>query len=284
MNQRIFDTHIHIWDQTKSAYDWLKNADPLLQKKYTLAELEPLRTEAGITDGIMVQADNSLADTQLMLDTASTNSWMKGVVGWLPLMDTDWTKKLIEEKYLKEPLLVGVRHLIHDEVDARWLLQPNVVKSLELLAQYQIPFDVVGVLPEHIKTVLEIHQKVPQLKMVFDHLNQPPIKEGITFGEWGELMEQAAEKQNFYVKLSGLGVTAGREKFTVENIMPYVQFILTHFGTERVFCGGDWPVSLLGKDYVTTWGIYQTVLKELLSAKELEAVLYSNAATFYNIN
>lgn len=284
LKTRIFDTHVHIWDRSRTSYTWLQHADPNLQRNFDLAELEPSRTSAGVTDGILVQAENSLADTKLMLEAARNFKWIKGVVGWLPLMNTVQTSSLIDDEWQKQPLLVGVRHLIHDEPDDRWLLQTDVVNSLELLAINKIPFDVVGINAQHIKTVLELANKIPSLKMVFDHMNQPPIQTGQLFGEWGEWMKAVAKNQNLYVKLSGLGTTAGKHNFTSETIKPYVQFVIEHFGTGRIFCGGDWPVSLLGKDYINTWNIYKQVLRELLSEPEIDDVLYNNASKFYNID
>lgn len=281
----IVDTHIHIWDLQHSTYNWLKGAPALLNRTYALPELEESRKAVGITGGILVQADNTLGDTQLMLEAASKNDWIKGVVGWLPLVDTATTKKMIDENWLNEKYLVGVRHLIHDEQDPRWLLQQNVINSLEVLAGYDIPFDVVGVLPEHIKTVLEVSRKVPGLRMVLDHMNQPPIKEEERFGAWGEWMQQASENKNFFVKISGLGGTAGADLFTADNIKPYVKFILEQFGTDRCFCGGDWPVSLLGKDYITTWNIYKNVIEELIiDETERQSVFWKNANNFYKLN
>ena len=110
-------------------------------------------------------------------------------------------------------MLKGVRHLIHNEADVRWLLREPVLESLGLLASRDIPYDVVGILPEHIGTVLEVAERWPGLRMVFDHLNQP---QG---GAWQELMREAAKHKNFYVKISGLGGKAdieGAIRFALE--------------------------------------------------------------------
>lgn len=277
------DTHIHIWDLQKSAYGWLKAAPALLNRSYGIDELEASRQEAGITAGILVQADNTIEDTDLMLETAASKDWIKGVVGWLPLMKPNETQRLLEERFLKEKYFVGVRHLIHDEPDAQWLLQPQVIESLKILAAHNIPYDVVGVLPQHIQTVMDVAALVPDLKMVFDHINQPPIKTGERFGEWGELMKQAATQDNIFVKISGLGLTAGDENFDVENIKPYINFVLNYFGAQRCFCGSDWPLALLAGGYVRTWQLYNTVLSGLLNTQQLQDVFYHNGIRFYNL-
>ena len=101
--------------------------------------------------------------------------------------------------------------MIHDEKDPRWLLQDEVVESLQLLSNNNIPYDIVGVLPAHIETALKLAEKIPSLKMVFDHLNQPPIAEQSRYGKWCDLMKAAATHPNFYAKISGLGTTAKKQ-------------------------------------------------------------------------
>lgn len=283
MIKEVFDTHVHIWNLQKSPYSWLQDAPLLLQKSYSLEELDVPRLAANVTAGILVQADNTYADTRLMLEASKEYSWIKGVVGWLPLMDPELTETLIEKEWSMERRLVGVRHLIHNESSTKWLLQTPVLESLAILAKHAIPFEAVAVLPEHLETAIEVSGRIPSLKIVLDHLSQPPIRRGEKFGEWGKLMKVASAKNVFHAKLSGLGTTAGTEMFTEKNIEPYIQFIVEHFGVDRIFCGGDWPVSLLGKDYVTTWNIYKNVLRDFLTDSDCNNVLYKNAVKFYNI-
>jgi len=282
--KKIIDTHIHVWNFDKAAYAWLEGNTTILNRTYDIAELETERIAAGITEGILVQAANNTSDTTWMLQVAANTEWIKGVVGWLPLQDPAATARLIEEKYATEKYFKGVRHLIHDEPDPKWLLQPEVIESLKMLAEKSIPYDVVGILPQHIETVLEVAQQIPGLKIVFDHLNQPPIQSKAQFGAWGELMENAAGHKNFYAKISGLGTASGNfDNWSGEDIKPYLSFVLEHFGSERCFCGGDWPVSLLAGSYTKAWMIYRSVINELVSEADSEKIFYNNAEQFYNL-
>lgn len=282
--QRIIDTHIHVWNFDKASYSWLDGNDTILNRTYHIAEIERERNAIGVTEGVLVQASNNLEDTNWMLEVAANTDWIKGVVGWLPLMDTNATEILLDEKYSRNNYFKGVRHLIHDEADPKWLLQPAVIESLKVLAEKNITYDVVGVLPQHIETVLKVADKIPNLKMVFDHLNQPPIKSSEKFGEWGELMKVAARHKNFHAKISGLGTaTADTANWGVEDIKPYVSFVLEQFGTDRCFCGGDWPVSLLAGSYTKTWATYLSVINELLNEQVSEKIFYNNAQQFYNL-
>src|SRR5678815_89064 len=206
------DTHVHIWDLEKAEYPWLQGDTSILNRTWRIEEIEKDRKEAGITAGVVVQASGNLEDSELMLETAYKTDWIRGIVGWLPLMDTKATQQLLEEIFLKEKYFKGVRHQIHDEKDPRWLLQPSVIESLKLLASFDIPYDVVGILPSHIETVIEVAGKIPGLRMVFDHLNWPPIPTKEKFGKWGELMKIAAQHTNLYAKISGLGTASGNFK------------------------------------------------------------------------
>jgi L-fuconolactonase len=282
---RIIDTHIHIWNFDRADYPWLKGDTSILNRTYAIDEIETERKAAGITDGIMVQASCNLDDTNLMLEVAIENDWVQGVVCWLPLMDTEQTARILEDDFLPNRYFVGVRHLIHDEPDANWLLQPAVIESLQLLAKHNKPYDVVGVKPEHIETVLKVSELVPELKMVFDHLNAPPISSGEKYGRWGELMKEAAQNKNLYAKISGLGTAGGNfEGRTAADIKPYVAFALEHFGTNQCFCGGDWPVSALANTYSKTWHITKEIIEELLDNEEQERVCFGNANSFYKLN
>lgn len=281
---KIIDTHVHVWDLEKASYPWLDGDQSILNRTWRIEEIESDRKEAGIVAGVLVQASGNLEDTELMLETARKTDWIKGVVAWLPLMDSNETERLLGEKFLKEKYFKGIRHQVHDEKDLNWLLQPIVTESLKILASYKISYDSVGILPAHITTVLKVAEKIPGLKIVFDHLNWPPIPTKEKFGRWGELMKTAAQHENLYAKISGLGTASGNfQNRTMEDIKPYVEFVLEHFGTDRCFCGGDWPVSMLANNYIQTWQITKDILSSLLNEEEKSKVLFSNANKFYNL-
>ena len=281
----IVDTHIHVWDFEKADYPWLAGNTSILNRTWKIEELEIERKKTAVTTGVLVQASVNFEDSDWMMEVAKQTDWIAGVVAWLPLIDPVATQKALEEKYLKQKYFKGVRHLIHDEPNSDWLLQDEVIESLKVLARHDIPYDVVGVLTDHIEAVLKVSEKVPGLRMVFDHLNQPPIATKERFGRWGELMKEAAGNKNFYAKISGLGTTIGKGKdWRADDIKPYVDFALQHFGTDRCFCGGDWPVSELAGPYSKTWSIYKEVINDLLKEEDKrEKVFYKNAQIFYDL-
>jgi len=164
MPLEIIDTHIHIWDLKRAAYPWLDNDQSILNRSYDLGILEPQLADAGVRHGVLVQASGNAEDTALMLEAAAAKNWIRGVVGWLPLLDPAKTMQVWNEQYASNDLFKGVRHQIHDEPDHQWLLQPQVLESLNFLASKNIPYDLVGILPQHIDTALKVAEKIHPCK------------------------------------------------------------------------------------------------------------------------
>jgi L-fuconolactonase len=283
MMAKVIDTHLHSWDLQKVRYSWLDGDTSILAQNYYPSGIEDQLRAANVSAAVMVQAANNIEDTEFMFECAAQHPWIIGVVGWVDLLNPETAKKQLEA-HLKNKYFKGIRHLIHDEPDHNWLLQPAVIKSLGILADYGVPFDVVGVKIEHIKAAIQVAKQIPHLKMVFDHLNHPPIATSEQFGAWGEAIAEAAALPNFYAKISGLGTCcADFNDWSASTIEPYVAYVLAHFGVHKLMIGGDWPVSLLAGDYVGTHIKYQTVIEKLVAPEHQEKIYSTNATSFYKL-
>lgn len=281
---KVIDSHMHIWDLQKVRYSWLDGDTSILAQNYYPSNIEAQLSAANVSAAILVQAANSIEDTAFMLDCAEQYPWIIGVVGWVDLLNPKIVKRQLEI-YLQNKYFKGVRHLINDEHDHNWLLQPAVIESLEILSNNFLSFDLVGVKIEHIKAAIEVAKKIPHLKMVFDHLNHPPIGTHEHFGAWGGAIAEAAAMPNFYGKISGLGTCCVNfNDWSAITIEPYVAFVLQHFGVDKLMIGGDWPVSLLAGDYITTLHQYQIVISNLVSPENQEKIYATNAAVFYRLD
>ena len=96
-------------------------------------------------------------------------------------------------------------------------------------------------------------ERVPNLKMVIDHLAKPPLAADER-AVWRGQMAAAAESPNVYAKVSGLNtVTADFENWSYEDIKPLIDTAIELFGVERLMFGSDWPVALLAGDYAKVW-------------------------------
>src|SRR5262249_49389493 len=87
----IVDTHIHIWDVTAAdsvaRYPWLTPDKPVLNRTFGLDDVEPDLRRTGVEAAVLVQASDSLSETETLLDAAEHAARPTAVVGWLPLDD-----------------------------------------------------------------------------------------------------------------------------------------------------------------------------------------------------
>ena len=271
------DTHQHSWNLTETIYDWLLPEYTAFYGNFTPNVLEPQVKAAGIDRTVMVQAADTYEDTLSMLIHASYNDWIGGVVGWVNLLSPDETGKRLE-MYSKNPYYKGMRHLIHGEANPNWVVQDVVIESLGILAGHGLTFDVVAVFPNHLKHVPTLAEKLPNLKLVIDHLAKPPV--GQTESPWFDQMQAAAQAPNVYAKLSG---QFDNPAWSVADVQPYVDFVLEHFGASRVMFGSDWPVSLMGGTYASVWANTQQLIAGC-TQDEKDMILGGTAAGFYGIS
>jgi L-fuconolactonase len=245
------DAHQHLWTVETGNYgdyQWLDlEALTPIARTFTEVDLEPQLAAAGVDGTVMVQSANTVADTASMVAVANRWSRVVGIVGWAPLLEPEAVARTIEA-WRTDPLMVGVRHLINDEPDPDWIMQPPALESLGLLADANLTYDVIGVVPRHLEHAITIAEKLPALRLVIDHLGSPPIRDA-GWEPWATLMSRAAEHPNVFVKVSGLGTLADWESWRPSDMQPYVDWVVQHFGAERLLFGGDWPVSVLAGGY-----------------------------------
>lgn len=277
---RVIDAHQHLWDLGRSEYGWLTPELEPIYRSFAPDELEPQLARSGIDGTVLVQAENSYVDTDYMLSIADERPWVSGVVGWVPLLEPDEAARALD-RYQRHPAFKGLRHLIHDEPDPDWLLQDRVTEGLRLLAERGMTYDVVSVLPRHLEHVPTLVDRVPELRMVIDHLSKPPIADQ-GWEPWASLLRAAAESPNVYAKVSGLNTAASWETWTAGDLKPYVSYALEVFGPERLMFGSDWPVALLAGNYQKVWDETQVVLNDL-DDTERALVLGGTATRFYQL-
>ena len=277
----IIDAHQHVWDPALAEYDWLGPETPEINRAIGFEELEPQLASAGVDFTVLVQSADNAEDTQLMVATAARHRQVAAVVGWAPLDDPARAGVTIES-YAADPLMVGVRTLIHNQADADWLLRDDVDQSLGMLEAAGLTFDIVAVLPRHLELVPIIAARHPDLRIAIDHLAKPPI--GLGDREpWWSLIQKAAACPLVYAKVSGLySATDDLANWTPDLISPFVDRALDTFGPRRLMYGGDWPISLLAGGYATVWASV-SALFDRLSAPDREQVLGRAAADFYRI-
>lgn len=274
------DAHQHFWDRARASYSWLGPELGAIDRDFQPVDLEPELRAYGVRRTVLVQAANSFEETDLMLEWAEQVDWIAAVVGWIPL-DRPREAREALGGYRRYPKFKGVRHLIHTEPDVDWLVRPEVLDSLALLADEGLPFDVVAVFPDHLKHVPVIAERLPGLRLVIDHLAKPPIRER-GWEPWATQLAAAAEHPNVSAKLSGLNTAADPRRWGARELQPYVDHALKCFGSRRLMFGSDWPVCLMAGDYKRVWEVANQNLAGLAPNERFE-VLGGTATRVYSL-
>jgi L-fuconolactonase len=276
------DAHQHYWEPRRGDYDWMPKDDPVLSRSYMPRDLNGEREAAGISRTVLVQAAATVEETEYMLGIADTTPSTAAVVGWVDFEDKAHLKHL--ERLKQHPKFAGVRPMIQDIPDVDWMLRPDVQWAYAALADLDLTFDALG-FSRHLANFLAVIKRYPKLRVVVDHCMKPQVrdhggaKEELAF--WAEGMRRIAGETGAFCKLSGL-VTEANPGWTVEDLRPYAEVVLTAFGPERVMWGSDWPVCRLRAEYSDWLGAAQALTEELSEAQRAE-VFGGTAERFYRL-
>lgn len=278
----VIDSHLHVWDRSRAPYGWLDSASPALRREFSFDEIAPAMSRHGVDAAVLVQADDHPGDTELMLETAAANPAVVGVVASLPLADPAATAALLE-RYAFHPLIVGIRSLSHDDPDPDWLLGAEQTRSLELVAETGLTFELVPVELRHLEVTVELARRHPGLRLAIDHLGTPPIGSG-DLTAWTAALAEVARIPNLRAKVSGLYARSGpHDEQATDDLHRAVDHAVDSFGPDRLMFGTDWPVALLGGGYDRVVGRLLAVIGEL-DAPERDAVLGGTARSFYGLD
>lgn len=269
------DAHQHFWQTTRGDYGWLSPASGPLWRDFAPSDLAPLLAKHDIDRTILVQAAPTEAETQFLLDEARLSTFVAGVVGWTELTAPGAAEAV--QRLAHDQLLVGLRPMVQDIADAQWLAMPRLAPALTTMQASNLVFDAL-VLPQHLKPLLAILDRHPDLKMVIDHAAKPNIQ-AQQFDPWRDLMAEVASHPNTCCKLSGL-VTEAAPDWTIDDLRPVFDHLMATFGAKRLIWGSDWPVVTLASSY-SRWFETAQVLCLGLSQGEQAAIFGGNAARVY---
>lgn len=278
MTPRI-DSHQHFWRYNPEDYGWMAGDRSPLQVDYMPPDMQALLAASGIDGTVAVQARQVVRETEFLLALADQYDLIRGVVGWVDMRADDVEAQL--ERFADHPRMVGVRHIVHDEADDRFMLGGNFLRGLAALKGHHLRYDLL-LYPRHIPVAIEVVKHFPEQAFVLDHIAKPFIKDGIV-GAWEDDIRILASFDNVWCKVSGMVTEAAWKTWTQDDFAPYLDIVFDCFGVERLMFGSDWPVCTLSGSYSQVVGIVENYIAAL-SAEEQAAIMGGNATAFYGLD
>jgi L-fuconolactonase len=276
----LIDSHQHFWQIADRQGQWPPEDLASIHRDFGPADLQPTLERCGIDGTVLVQSLPDIRDTEFMLRLASQHPFVLGVVGWVDMKSADAAAQI--ERLATHRQLKGLRPMLQDLADDRWIDDPALDPAVHAMLGHQLSFDAL-VLPRHLPALLAFARRYPSLPVVIDHAAKPEIAHGKT-QPWRSDIAALADLPNVWCKLSGMLTEAGTGA-DVATLEPYVEHVLTLFGTERVMWGSDWPVLRLAADY-DGWLAMARGLCESndgVDAAAMAAIFGGNARRFYRL-
>ena len=271
------DSHQHFWEYDPKRQDWITPDMSRIRRNFLPGDLFPLLQDAKIDGCIAVQADESLRETDFLLDLANQHEWIRGVVGWAGLKNDQLDGVL--DQYSDVKKLVGFREVLQAK-DPEYMLQEEFIRGIQKIGKRGYTYDIL-IFPNHLAATLQLVKKCPDQRFVIDHLAKPYIKDG-EWKDWKKAIGLIAERELVYCKLSGMTTEADWKKWTPDQLFPYLEISLELFGPERLMYGSDWPVCLLAGEYEQYWEVIEQ-FTDALSPSEKAKIMGETAVEFYKI-
>ena len=283
MTPEPLDAHLHVWDLARHDYPWLGPQHGGLYASFPPEQAREALAGCGIGTAILVQAEDSTAETRYLLEVADHHSWVAGVVGWVPLADPRAAAAALEE-FRRHPRFCGIRHLVHADPRPDFLDTDPVRSSLRTVAAAGLPLDVPDAWPRHLEQAGRLAEDLPDLRVVIDHLAKPPLGRP-EMGAWRAQLERVARSPRSVAKVSGLRMAGA--PYTAAALRPAWETALELFGPERLMFASDWPVTVPEdrhgpQGYRPTYEVLAELIGEL-SVDEQRAVMGETARRVYRL-
>ena len=116
-----------------------------------------------------------------------------------------------------------------------------------------------------IDEVIEIADRLPDLKIMINHLGGLSITNDPLDPKWVESLQNASQYENVYCKVSGIFQRAGVKPTPKEKSFysPVLKVVFDAFGEDRIVYGSNWPVTDRGGSYAEQLSIIRGYFNSL---------------------
>jgi len=241
------DAHQHFWEYSAAEYAWIDDSMSALRRDFLPQHLKAELESNGFRGSVAVSsAPERCKKLAGFSKLAQDSPWILGVVGWIDLRSPDVRSQL--KTLVRNPKLVGIRHVVQSEPDDRFLLQPEFLRGISVFGRIRSclrSFDLQQTSSRHGR----IRGTFPRQRFVLDHMAKPPIKAARSIPGRRNLTTGRVSKCG--VQNVGISYRGGMESLESGTDHPYLDCRLRAFGPDRLMIGSDWPVCLVAASYAT---------------------------------
>jgi L-fuconolactonase len=278
MKPECIDAHHHLWKYSREEYPWMSEKMDVLRRDFLVEDLREVLLGSHVDAVVTVQARQTLEETEWLLGLARNHDFMRGVVGWVPLV-AEGVRQHLERLSIHQKFL-GVRHVLHDEPDDFYMLREDLNRGIAHLKDFHLAYDIL-IFERHLPQTIQFVDHHPGQIFVVDHIAKPRIRD-CAFSFWRENIIELSKRDNVFCKLSGMVTEADWRNWTEADLQPYFETALEAFGARRLMWGSDWPVVLVASTYRVWVGTVKHAISHL-SADEQAQILGRTAKEAYRL-
>jgi L-fuconolactonase len=239
----IIDTHVHLFDSRRpqgvpyaGSPEWSKDKNGVALPATYRAYAAPL----GIVGAIELEASPWVEDNLWVLEQMATDTMFVGTVGDLEPEKPDFVE--LFNRFRKNPMFLGIRcGNIWDRDVSKQVADPKFIDGLKRVADADMVMDSANPTIGLLRTMIEINDKVPSLRIVLDHLPQldpTPAEEA----DYKALLKEIHGRPKINAKLSEIDHRSMKARGLAAHKARLDQ-LMEAFGEDRVVFGSDWPNS-----------------------------------------
>jgi L-fuconolactonase len=279
----IVDSHVHLWDPARFRMAWL-DTNEKLNKRFVLREYDEhtagIDVEAMVYLEVDIAPEYKLLEAQWVAGLAQQDPRIRGIVASAPIEYGEQVRAFLEALVAVDPRIKGVRRLIQSEPDPEFCLQPRFIQGIQILPEFGLSFDIC-ITYRQLASAIEMVRRCPNTSFILDHIAKPNIREH-QLDPWRAQIEELASLPNVICKVSGVVTEADHQRWTIDDVAPYVEHVIKTFGEDRIVYGGDWPVVLNAASYKRWVETLETLTAHLTPAAKRK-LWNGNAKRFYRL-
>ena len=273
----IIDTHTHLYDPTRpQGVPWPPPDNELLYRTVLPEHFKSLSAPQGITGTVVVEASAWLEDNQWVLDLAAEEPFIVGLVGHVDPCTEEFGGHI--DRFAGNPLFRGIRCGGSYFADVE---KGSFLTDMEKLVKKDLELDVL-VRSEHFSELFKLTERLPELRVVVNHIAHVPIDGQPPDPSWAENIQKAAEYPLIYMKVSALLEQSKVQPAPdeLDFYLPTLEAMWEAFGEERLVYGSNWPVCERASDFATAFRIVEEYFTGK-GEKEKENYFWKNARAAY---
>jgi predicted TIM-barrel fold metal-dependent hydrolase len=237
----IIDTHFHLFDNRRPQGAPYTGSQDYKGGVSLPADYRREFAHLGVVGAIELEASPWIEDNLWVLEQLQTDPLFVGTVGDLEPEKPEFAEYL--DRYRKNPLFLGIRcgNIWNRDV-AKQVDDPKFIAGLKRVAAADLVMDSANPTVSLMRAMIAINDKVPDLRIVLDHLPSLDPKPEEMAG-YDAVLKEIHGRPKIFAKLSEIQHRGDPVQGMAAH-KPRLDMFLDVFGEDRVVFGSDWPQSV----------------------------------------